>query len=366
MAISIVIFLTAFGTSACLVPVVRHFARQWSLYDRAGELKIHVGGIPRLGGVAIAIAFVTALVASGQPLNREIVYFLGALALVWLVGLVDDLRDLPPSVRVVAQAVSAVLLYCGGWRVEMSTYSVINFIATIVLVMWFVNSLNFVDGVDGLAAGITAVAVIAFAIVFVTQAAYLIVALATALLGCCVGFLLFNFPPASIFMGDCGSTVLGLVLGSLTLAFLRSHPRASFEAVVPLLFVALPLADAVFAVVRRLRQGKSPWAGDRRHYYDLLLHRGWSPQKVVLVSYSVSALFALMGLLGERAHLSGPLGILAGVVIVALGVLLGSLKPEPRLARLFPTDPACVPIHDQNSHHPEEGSPTTDVAVRSS
>lgn len=365
MAIRVVTFLTAFGASVCLIPVVRHFARQWSLYDGAGELKIHVGAIPRVGGVAIAIAFGTATVASGQPLNREIVYFLGAVGLVWLVGLVDDLRDLSTSIRLLAQTVSAVLLYCGGWRAEMSTYSVINFLATIVLVIWFVNSLNFMDGVDGLAAGITAVTALAFAVLFAVQSAHLLVALATALLGCCLGFLVFNFPPASIFMGDCGSTMLGLVLGSLTLAFLRSHPGASFEIVVPLLFAALPLADAAFAVIRRLRQGKSPFAGDRRHFYDLLLHRGWSRQKVALVSYLVSALFALVGLLGERVHLSGLIGIPAGVVIVALGMVLGSLKPEPQTHTTVPdTDSTHSVTIEQNSTHLQ--TPATDTVLRSS
>jgi UDP-GlcNAc:undecaprenyl-phosphate GlcNAc-1-phosphate transferase len=330
-ATGLVAFLTAFGASACLTPVVRHFARRRSLYDHAGELTIHVGAVPRIGGVAIAIAFVTALVASRQLVNPQIRFFLGAVGLVWLVGLVDDLRDLPPSIRLLAQAISAILLYCGGWRVEISTYPVINLITTIVLVMWFVNSMNFVDGMDGLAAGITAVAAIAFAILFATQGVYLSVVLAIALLGCCVGFLLFNFPPASIFMGDCGSTMLGVVLGALTLAFFRSHSGTSLEIGVPLLFAALPLADAAFAVIRRLRQRKSPFAGDRRHFYDLLLHRGWSGREVVLVSYFASALFALAGLLDEISHLTVLLLILAGTAVVVLGALLGSLQPGRRL-----------------------------------
>lgn len=366
MAISIVTFLTAFGASVCLIPVVRYFALQWGLYDRAGELKIHVGAIPRVGGVAIAIAFVTALVASGQLLNREIVYFLGALVLVWLVALVDDLRDLPSSIRLFAQAVSAVLLYSGGWRADISHHPVINLFGTIVLVMWFVNSINFVDGADGLAAGITAVAALAFAILFAAQAAYLLLASATALLGCCLAFLIFNFPPASIFMGDCGSTTLGVVLGSLTLAFLRSHHGATLEIGVPLLFAALPLADAAFAVIRRLQQGKSPFAGDRRHFYDLLLNRGWSGRKVALVSYLASAVFALTGLLGEISHMTVPLIILASTAVLVLGVHLGSLKPDPQIARFLRADSPRSTKPEQNSSHGQGIAPKADAPIRSS
>ncbi len=364
MAIRIAAFLTALGASVCLTPAVRYFAHRWDLYDRPGGLKIHAGAIPRLAGVAIAVAFVAALAASGQPLNSEIAYFLGALGLVWLAGLIDDLRDLPPSIRLLAQVLASVLLYWGGWRVNVSNYPTINLIATIVLVMWFVNALNFVDGTDGLAAGITAVAAVAFAALFAAQGAHLFVAVTLALLGCCVGFLFFNFPPASIFMGDCGSTLLGMVLGFLTLAFLRSHPGLSFEIVVPLLFVALPLADAAFAVIRRLRQGKSPFSGDRRHFYDLLLHRGWSRPKVVLVSCWVSALFALVGLLGERAHLSGASGILAGVVVLTWGVQLGSLRPEPKIVRLFSTNSAGFVTDERKSNPLHEIAPATDAALR--
>jgi UDP-GlcNAc:undecaprenyl-phosphate/decaprenyl-phosphate GlcNAc-1-phosphate transferase len=295
------------------------------MYDRPGELKIHVGAIPRIGGVAIAIAFLLALITGGQLESKEMIYFLVALALVWLVGFIDDVRDLPPSIRLLAQTISGVMLYCNGIRVAISTSTVINFIGTIILILWFVNAFNFVDGSDGIAAGMAAVAASAFVALFAIQHISGLLVVAVALLGCCLGFLLFNFPPASIFMGDSGSTMLGFVLVWLALGFVRSQPGSNLGLAAPLLFSSLPLADATFAVIRRVRERKSPFAGDRRHFYDLLLHRGWSPRRVAVASYAAAAIFAFLGLLAQYAHIGGEVVVGTSALIMALGLTLGSL-----------------------------------------
>lgn len=330
----------AFGACVALLPVVRYLARAWGLYDRLGELKIHEGAIPRLGGVAIAIAFCLAIIATGQVKGTRIWYFLGALALVWLVGLVDDIRDLPRSMRLVAQAAAGGLLYWGGWRAQISSLPIANLIVTLLVVLWFINAFNFADGSDGIAAGLSALACFGFLVIFADQHAPESAAITAALLGCSLGFLLFNFPPATIFMGDCGSTLVGLVLAALTLVSFRSYPVSAVNFCTPLLFTTVPLADAVFAVFRRLRGGRSPFSGDRRHFYDLLLQFGLSSRTVALISYVVAAMFVLAGMLARSAHTSSFFIFFAAALVITLGLILGSFRPDSQAARLDRTESA--------------------------
>jgi len=311
----------------------------------------------------MAVAFVVAVIAAGQVQSRVMAYFLVALTVVWLVGFIDDLREVPPSVKLLAHATSAVLLYYGGVGVAISTSTVVNLIATIILVIWFVNAFNFIDGADGVAAGIAGLVAFAFMALFAIQHNSGSLVVAVALFGCCLGFLLFNFPPASIFMGDCGSTMLGLVLAWLSLVSIRTQPGTYLSLATPLMFSSLPLADATFAVIRRVRGRKSPFAGDRRHFYDLLLQRGWSCRRVALVSYLATAVFAFLGLLGQGAHLNVELAAVASVLMVVLGITLGSLIPEAQITKFNETNTAHSGMREQISKPDRKVAPTTDSAI---
>jgi UDP-N-acetylmuramyl pentapeptide phosphotransferase/UDP-N-acetylglucosamine-1-phosphate transferase len=221
--------------------------------------------------------------------------FLAALLLTWVVGLIDDLRGLSPLLRLTAQAAAGGILWTSGWRVPFFESGVPGFVAECVFVALFINAFNFLDGADGLAAGVAGI--IAIAYIALPQASHSIngAALAWSLLGACAGFLVDNFPPAKIFMGDSGSTALGMSVAFLSLDFYRSNPGAKFGPVFPILVGLLPLLDLAFAVLRRLRARVSPFRGDRRHFYDLLLARGWSPRSVVLASCAATAVLALIG-----------------------------------------------------------------------
>lgn len=321
-------FAVAFGATVCLVPIVRHTAQYWHMFDPGGPLKIHVGTIPRLGGIAITVAFLSAVIAGNPIRNQRTLLFVVGLLLVWLIGLLDDVRGLPASIRLFTQACSATLLYFGGWGIIVSSLPIINLGLTVILVLWFVNAFNFVDGSDGIASGLGFLGAFGYAVLFSTHGVYEGRTISFALLGCCLGFLLFNFPPATIFMGDSGSTVLGFVLARLALDSISSKSGPIAGLVISLLFVALPLADAVFAVIRRLRRAKSPFAGDRDHFYDLLLRRGLLPGKVAILSYLIGAAFVVVGLIGECVHLVGPAAVVVSVSVVVLALTLGSLTGQ--------------------------------------
>jgi UDP-GlcNAc:undecaprenyl-phosphate GlcNAc-1-phosphate transferase len=155
--------------------------------------------------------------------------------------------------------------------------------------------MNMLDGADGLAAGVASIITLAFILLTSSQIDPWGKVLEFSFLGSCVGFLLFNFPPAKIFMGDSGSTVLGFVLAVMSLSFYRHSPRDHNSVLVPLLFAGVPLFDAAFAVVRRLGRGISPFQGDREHFYDLLLKSGWSARNVAFASYAATILLVIVG-----------------------------------------------------------------------
>jgi UDP-GlcNAc:undecaprenyl-phosphate GlcNAc-1-phosphate transferase len=293
--------LIASGTSFCttcgMLPFILWFARRHELYDPPGPLKIHTTLTPRLGGVAITAGLAAGTTVSGvEPVGSGMVSL--SLLLVWGTGLIDDLFGLSTSIRLIIQATAGVFVWRAGWSVPIG-HAGWNLLATVLFIICFINALNMLDGADGLAAGVSSIVVIGF--IFLTSQ-YLDPwgrAVEFSLLGSCVGFLLFNFPPAKLFMGDSGSNVLGFVLAVLALNFYRRTSANYVSLLVPILFAGIPLLDAAFAVVRRLSRRLSPFAGDREHSFDLLLRFGWSARKVALALYALTAIFVIAGLFCE-------------------------------------------------------------------
>jgi len=293
--------LLAFAVSVLLVPVVKRACEHFGILDQPGPLKIHSRPVARLGGIAIAIAIAAGVLAGATGSFKELPVLV-AFALVWLAGLTDDLRGVPPLLRLAAQILSALMLWNAGFRIPAGGNTPLSLLGTCAFVVAFVNAMNFWDGADGLAAGVAAIAALAF--LFAPRAAGSVTSgvLASSLVGACLGFLIFSFPPAKIFMGDSGSTVLGLTLAFLALDFYHTKSKSPPVALFPVLVAALPLLDASLAVVRRISQHRSPLAGDRSHGYDLLLARGWPPRRVALFCYAATLALAAMALLALRTN----------------------------------------------------------------
>jgi len=317
---------TAFVLTLLFVPLVIRACERFGIVDEPGPLKIHTRPIPRLGGIAIAAAILAGIFVSGALALTPWLVLL-AFALVWLVGFVDDLRGLPPLARLAAQLLAGFLFWRAGLRVPAGANALASLVCVCALVVLYVNALNFQDGADGLAAGVAGIAALAFASIAWGTGHSLSAAMTSSLCAACAAFLIFNFPPARIFLGDGGSTLLGLVLAYLALDFYRSHSLTVSVAAFPVFVAALPLLDAVTAILRRLHQSRSPMEGDRRHLYDAALARGWTPKRVALAWYAISAAFAAMGSLALRTN---------SVVLVALGVLFaaGLLVAAVRLGSL--------------------------------
>jgi UDP-GlcNAc:undecaprenyl-phosphate/decaprenyl-phosphate GlcNAc-1-phosphate transferase len=280
----------AFFSTLILIPIVRGFCIHFGLYDSVGPLKIHLQAIPRLGGVAIALAFAAGISLAGPVSRMHVWPFLAALILIWAAGLADDIWFLAPPLRLAAQIGGGIFLWCGGWQLPWLKPGPANLAAVCLLTVLLINSFNFLDGSDGLCAGVTAIIAAAYLVLPGFTLSFPGTTVAWSLLGVSIGFLVFNFPPARIFMGDSGSTVLGFGVAFLAFDFYRANATSErhIALAVPLLMAALPLLDGILAVLRRLHGGRSLLHGDRRHFYDLLLDLSWSPRRVALTIYADS------------------------------------------------------------------------------
>lgn len=285
----------SFVVCAALLPFIRRAAFRFHMQDQPGHLKIHNVPIPRLGGVAMIVAIVAGLGVStyGSPL--QLLNFYLALGLIWYIGFLDDLMSLPPEVRLLAQLAAGFLLSQTRWNLNVFNHPVLDAIVTCLFVAVFINAFNFLDGSDGIAGGVAALVALGYAALYATPTTSAGGAVSWSLLGACLGFLAYNFPPARIFMGDSGSTTLGFLIAFLSLDFYHVHHRIGSHWLLPLVFAALPLMDFFLAVIRRLRKRVSPFAGDRGHFYDVLLDRGWSSMHVALGAYAVTGGLLVIG-----------------------------------------------------------------------
>jgi len=327
------------GLLACLltlllVPTVIRLCNRWQIMDRPGPLKIHKQPIPRLGGVALVIGFSASVIAFERSGAMHSWPFFAALALVWLTGLIDDVRSLSILFRLAAQIAAAALLWRHGWVVPSSGAGVASFLVTTFFVLALVDSVNFLDGSDGLAVGVAGIIAIAFVLASISRADLFHAVLASAVAGACLGFVRYNRPAAKIFCGDSGSTSLGCSIGFLSLDFWRSGHATPARLLFPLLVAALPLTDGALAIVRRLMNGSSPLQGDRSHVYDRMAARGWGPSRIALTGYAITIAFASVALWGLWREPQGfwIAAMLSVGVLVAWAVTLGCLRSETKSA----------------------------------
>lgn len=321
--------MSALAAAACwlLTPFVRSLAVSNGWFDMPGHLKIHRSPTPRLGGVAMMGALILATAIAPAEWRPALVV-IGALVGVWLIGLIDDVRSTSPLLRLAVQIAAGVALWTAGWRLDWPSDHFLNLAATTLFFALVINAMNFLDGMDGMTLVVSWAMAGGFIILLATSHIGPSLWLACAVLALCTGMLFHNYPPAKIFIGDSGSTLLGAAFAFLYLDWVRVTPDQSTHGAL-LLFAALPLGDALVAIIRRLRANVSPLAGDRSHFYDLLRQAGWTVEQVLLFSFIATcslvatALCCVWGLLNPR------IAIIVAVALAAIGAyFLGSFAPD--------------------------------------
>jgi UDP-GlcNAc:undecaprenyl-phosphate GlcNAc-1-phosphate transferase len=327
MSANVLLAIVSFTACASLTPVVCAVAIRIGLYDLPGELKLHSAPIPRLGGIALMAGILaSAVLAIRDP--RPVSAVVGILAVVWAVGLLDDVKGTSPYLRLVVDFGCGAAFWLLGWKLQWFSNPYLDFLSTVAFLAFTINSINMLDGMDGLAITVSGIASVGFIVLFSGRPIGFASGLAWSLAAVCAAMFLYNRPPAQIFIGDSGSTLLGASLAFLALDWVRTDSPAH-SSVAPLLFVGLPLADAFAAVIRRVRGGKSPFAGDRRHFYDLLLRRGWSVRKILGVSTVTTSLLVALSLTAARNHIGLWLPLCGCVGLCGfLGLQLGSFDSE--------------------------------------
>ncbi len=316
--------------SLLLVPVVGKLAIKIGAVDKPNARKVHTKIMPRMGGLAIYISFFLVLFLS-QGLTRELIgLFLGGTVLV-LVGIVDDMKDIPAKVKLCGQILAACIVVSFGVRVNFMTniffdgmfqLSIFSAPFTVLWIVSIINAVNLIDGLDGLAAGISTIAAATMAIVGYASQQYLMASMAMILIGATLGFLKYNFHPAKIFMGDTGSMFLGYNLAVFAvMGFAKSFTLLSL--VPPILVLAIPILDTLFAIIRRKMNHKPIFKPDKNHLHHCLLKYGFSHRDTVLIIYAVSAVLALCGLI--MTYLNSTQGILM-LVVISILVIYGAMK----------------------------------------
>ena len=330
-------FIVSFAFTFATTPLVRRFAFKIGAIDIPKDnRRMHKKPTPRIGGLAIIFGFTVATLCFAQP-SRQLYGTLAGAAIIAVMGVIDDCKNLPAKLKFVIQIIAAlVVVFAGNIKIDVFTNP--NFLSdnpywvlpewlsvtlTVIWIVFITNAVNFIDGLDGLAAGVSAIMSISLVFISIRVGEYSIAILGIALMGSCFGFLPFNFNPAKIFMGDTGSTFLGFMLATLSIqGVFKSYAVISFA--VPLLILGLPLFDALFAMIRRILRGQSPMTADRGHLHHRLVDMGFSQKQTVFILYAISGVLGITAvLLAESGVLRALLLVICVLILLLIGSMLG-------------------------------------------
>jgi len=337
------LFVIASCSTLVLTPLIRRLCERFRLLDvPADGRRVHTSAIPRLGGVAIYLSLLLALSSLffvSNLVTQSLAYYspnffkvLIPASLVLLLGVYDDLRGTNAVVKFLGLGLIASLFYAMGGRIEALAIpfvgivhfpAVISFVLTVFWLVAISNAFNLIDGVDGLATGAALFSSIVILVVALSGYNTAMIVVTIVLCGALAGFLRYNFNPASIFLGDSGALFVGFLLASLSLLGAQKATTA-IAVITPILAFGLPVVDTTVTMARRLIGGRPIFEGDGEHIHHMLLARGWSQRRVVLILYSVCAVFGLLAALSTKT--SSPmtgfvLFVIAAAVIVAVGHL---------------------------------------------
>jgi UDP-GlcNAc:undecaprenyl-phosphate GlcNAc-1-phosphate transferase len=341
----IMYFFVAMAISLLTTPLVKKLAIWWGAVDKPDHRKVHTRIMPRMGGLAIYIAF-TVCFFIFVPLTTEALgIFIGGTLIV-ITGALDDRYQLSPKAKLLGQLIASLIVIWAGLRVnfinlpfEGQVY--FEWLTIPITLLWLVgvtNAVNLIDGLDGLAAGVSGIAITATMIMAFLMGNTLALILSIILLGAVVGFMYFNFHPAKIFMGDTGALFLGFNLAALSILGFKQLTVIAF--LVPILILGVPLSDTFYAIVRRIVNKKPISEPDKNHLHHCLLSMGYSHRKTVVMIYGISAMFALSAVMFSQSTLWGAALIVGAVLILlelgseTIGLVGKKNRPLIRFARI--------------------------------
>jgi len=346
--------IAAFVASILLTPLVKRLAFRIGAVDAPNYRKVHARIMPRLGGLAIFLAFLIA-VAIFQPIlifNENGSDFLLAIiigaCIIVATGVIDDMREISAKAKLLGQLAAAlIVIFVGGIQIEMVNlpfigelnFGLLSIPLTILWIVGITNAINLIDGLDGLAAGVSTIALITLAVMAFIMSNMFVLAIASILAAATFGFLFYNFHPAKIFMGDTGALFLGFMISVLALLGFKNITVVTL--IIPVIILGVPISDTFFAIVRRVRMKKKWSDPDKSHLHHRLLDMGFTHRQTVLIIYGIAIMFGLAAIIFSMAKVWGAILIVA-VILTAIELLVEVIglagknyKPLLNFVRIF-------------------------------
>ncbi|WP_408007888.1 glycosyltransferase family 4 protein [Pseudalkalibacillus sp. A8] len=307
------LFLTlfiCFLSSVLLTPIVKNFAIKIGATDQPDKRKVHTKVMPRLGGLAIYLSSLIGFYLLSPDKQYMIPLFAASLIII-ATGFFDDIFEISPKVKLLGQIIAAGIVIHGGIvvnfinlpfdvRLDLGIWSIP---LTLIWIIGITNAINLIDGLDGLAAGVSSIVLITISTMAIVNGNMFVVAIGFAVLGSTLGFLVYNFHPAKIFMGDTGSLYLGFIIAVTSLLGFKNITL--FSLLVPIIILGVPISDTIFAIIRRFVNKKPLSSPDKSHLHHCLQRLGFSHPTTVLIIYAMSAIFGIAAVLIEQTTLWG-------------------------------------------------------------
>lgn len=333
--------LASIVLSLILTPLVKKLAFKIGAIDQPNERKVHEGIMPRLGGLAIFISFLVVSLFFAERNTAFYGLLLADLTIV-VTGILDDTLGLSPKIKMLGQLIAALILVEYGFIIGfielpgLSSYLWLSRASVIVTVLWLIgvtNAINLIDGLDGLAAGTVAIAMVAILVSAFRIGLVEAVLVGSIFWGAIIGFMPYNFFPASIFMGDTGSMLLGFNVAAFAILGMTKSVTV-ISLIIPVLILGIPIMDTLWAIVRRASNGNKIFEADKKHLHHRLLNIGHSHKNTVLMLYGFSGVLSICALLMEPlqpwASMLLLLAIVVGLVylVIRLDTLSQSIEQE--------------------------------------
>lgn len=335
----ILILISTFLFSVIVTPMIRKIAFHIGSVDKPNKRRINKVAMPTLGGLAIFLTFIFGYIFFSSKLTDMIPIILGGI-IILLTGIIDDINPIKARYKLIGQIIAAliVVLYGGLVIKSVDAFGIyINFgifkeFITIFFIIGMINAVNFIDGLDGLASGLSLIFFITIAAIALLQAKYkgLDIYLTLIMIGATSGFLIHNFNPAKIYLGDSGAMFLGYIISVIAILGFKVVTITSF--VIPIFVMAIPIFDTLFAILRRIKKKKSIYEPDKEHLHHRLLNLGLSHRNTVLVLYLINSIFAIGSII--YALVEQKLGIIIYIILLTIIIIfmvkISKSKPKPK------------------------------------
>ncbi|AVK82770.1 undecaprenyl-phosphate alpha-N-acetylglucosaminyl 1-phosphate transferase [Lysinibacillus sp. B2A1] len=351
--------IAAFVASILLTPLVKRLAFRIGAVDAPNYRKVHARIMPRLGGLAIFLAFLIGVAILYPYLTSigvlpwyvskySLLAIIAGACIIVATGVIDDMREISAKAKMLGQLVAAlIIIFVGGIQIDTINlpfvgeldFGLLSIPLTILWIVGITNAINLIDGLDGLAAGVSTIALITLAIMAFIMSNMFVLVLAALLAVASLGFLFYNFHPAKIFMGDTGALFLGFMIS--VLALLGFKNVAFVALIIPVIILGVPISDTFFAIVRRVRMKKKWSDPDKSHLHHRLLDMGFTHRQTVLIIYGIAMMFGLAAIIFSMAKVWGAI-LLVAVILTAIEIFVEVIglagknyKPLLNFVRIF-------------------------------